>query len=90
MEKLEINFTEEKLMNVLDKVIFDENINRYGTETEDLICNVISYIKSNQMDPNVKFTLSDYCTEIGNKAGTYGFKLGFKEGIRLFRTMMNL
>lgn len=86
----EINFTEEKLMDTLEKLLSDDNINRYGDEAEALIKKVISYINSNEISDEVRFNLCDYCTEIGDISSTYGFKQGFKEGIRLFRTLMRL
>lgn len=94
MEKLTINeainFTEEKLMNVLDVLLYTENIERYGEDTAELIEKAHSYIKTNTIDSKVQFELCDYCSDIGSIAGTYGYKEGFKEGIRLFRTLMKL
>lgn len=86
----EINFTEEKLFDTLEKLLCDDNIDRGGAETDALIQKVISYIKSNEIAEDVTFSLCDYCTEIGDVASTYGFKQGFKEGIRSFRTLMRL
>lgn len=34
--------------------------------------------------------LSDYGCDIANMAGDYSFQKGFKEGVRLFRALMDL
>lgn len=94
MDKLKINkeiyFNEENLLNILDQLLCDCNIDRYGEETNTLVTHVHTFIQSNEIDPNVQFDLCDYCNEIATRASTYGFEQGFKEGVRLFRTLMKI
>lgn len=94
MEKIklntEINFTEEKLMDMLEQILFYENINRCGEEADELIDQAEDYIRNENISPDVQFKLCDYCSDISARASTHAFKVGFKEGVRLLRTLLML
>lgn len=94
MEKLELktelNINEGKLMQILEQQLFYDNIELTGSEANNLILQVHNYIKENDIDSTVKFELCDYCTEVGSLASKYAFQEGFKEGIRLFKTLIQI
>lgn len=86
----ELNFTEYKIMEILEGLIFSENLDITGEITDELIGKVQTYICNNVPDHGVILQLEDYCNEIADEASSHAYKIGFKEGVRLFRTLMTI
>lgn len=87
---LEISLNEDELFEMLGQHIFSHNINISGKKADDLMASAVQYMKKTKLDQKVIFELDDIIRDIATAAGDHGFNMGFKEGVRLFRTLMKL
>lgn len=89
-KKISINFSESRLMDIIDTIIYYDNIFLTTDELDSLIGKIEHYIGNLGIDVEECNKLSDDMQDIANGYAQYAYKEGFKEGVRLFRTMMSL
>lgn len=88
---IELNMSEENIEEMLKVTLLESNINIYGKEAGEymeFVCR--TFADEYNISDKAQRDLSDYCSDIASMASTYSFYKGFKEGIRLFRTLMSL
>lgn len=89
-ERTEFTINEERLFEILDLYSFQKNINIYGDQTDKIIEKVTNYIETLSIGSDEKLELCDSLESIESSAGRNAFNIGFKEGVRMFRTLMKL
>ena len=89
-ENLEIGLNENELFEMLGQQIFSRNINIPGREADDLMASAIQYMEETELDQTVILALGDFISDAAAAAGDHAFNMGFREGVRLFRTLMKL
>lgn len=87
----ELNISKDNLGRIIDLALKDSNNGTYGREAQEYIDFVCRKMTADYNIPEqAQRELSDYGCDIANMSGDYAFYRGFKEGVRLFRTLMNL
>lgn len=87
----ELNISKDNIGRIIDLALKESNNDTYGREAHEYIDFVCQKMAADYNIPEqAQRELSDYGCDIANMAGDYSFYRGFKEGVRLFRTLMNL
>lgn len=87
----ELNISENNIDKIIQAAIRDADLGTYGREAHEYIDFVCQKMAADyNISEQAQRELSDYGCDIANMAGNYSFQKGFKEGVRLFRTLMNL
>lgn len=87
----ELNISKDNIGEIIDLALKESNKNIYGRETEEYIKFVCKKMAADYNIPEqAQRDLSDYGCNIAVLAGDYSFQKGFKEGVRLFRALMDL
>lgn len=87
----ELNISKDNIGKIIDFVLKESNKSTYGRETIEYIDFVCKKMAADYNIPEqAQRDLSDYGCDIANIAGDYSFQKGFKEGVRLFRALMDL
>lgn len=89
-ENLEIGLDENELFEILGQHIFSRNINISGKKADDLMASAIQYMEKTELDQTIILALDDLIRDTATAAGDHAFNMGFREGVRLFRTLMKL
>ncbi|MDE6054836.1 MAG: hypothetical protein K2G55_14000 [Lachnospiraceae bacterium] len=87
----ELNISKDNIGRIIDLALKESNTDTYGKETHEYINFVCRKMTADHnISEQAQRELSDYGCDIANMAGDYSFQKGFKEGVRLFRTLMSL
>lgn len=87
----ELNISENNIDKIIQAAIHAADLGTYGREAQEYIDFVCRKMAADyNISEQAQRELSDYGCDIANMAGNYSFQKGFKEGVRLFRTLMNL
>lgn len=87
----ELNISKDNIGKIIDFVLKESNKSTYGRETSEYIDFVCKKMAADYNIPEqAQRELSDYGCNIAVLAGDYSFQKGFKEGVRLFRALMDL
>ena len=87
----ELNISENNIDKIIQAAIRDADLDTYGRDAHEYIDFVCQKMAADyNISEQAQRELSDYGCDIANMAGNYSFQKGFKEGVRLFRTLMNL
>ncbi len=87
----ELNISKDNIFRIIDNALKESNNDTYGRETQEYISFVCEKMTADYNIPEqAQRELSDYGCDIANMAKDYSFQKGFKEGVRLFRTLMSL
>lgn len=89
-KKTAINFSESKLMELIDRTMCEENIFLTTDELDSTIGELENYMNQLEITFETGEKLSGDLQNVISDYTSYAYKEGFKEGIRLFRTLMNL
>lgn len=89
-KKTAINFSESKLMELIDRTMCEENIFLTTDELDSTIGELEDSMNQLEITFETGEKLSDDLQNVISDYTSYAYKEGFKEGIRLFRTLMNL
>lgn len=87
----ELNISEENIGKIIKYALNEDNIDLIGNEANNYI-EYVNAIFSKEYDLSEKALrdLSDCCVDLAQMASSYSFQKGFKEGVRIFRTLMHL
>lgn len=87
----ELNISKDNIGGIIDLTLKESNIDPFGKETREYINFVCQKMAvDHNISEEAQRALSDYGSDIATMAGDYSFQKGFKEGVRLFRTLMSL
>lgn len=94
MDKMElkagINFSPEKLMDIIHTLLCEENVDFVGEAAENTIAEADEYFCGRVQEESDQFEMNSYLYSIASAAGSFAYQEGFKEGIRLCRTLQVL
>lgn len=87
----ELNISKENIGKIIDLALKESDIDTFGREAQEYINFVCEKMAADHnISEQAQNELSDYGCYIAVLAGGHSFQKGFKEGVRLFRTLMSL
>lgn len=90
VKRTEIGIDEDALCKMLKDYMFYENIDIYGDEMQGIMDSADTYMEKKGFDFDTVFELDEFIRDTAVAAGDHAFDVGFREGVRLFRTLMKL
>ncbi len=87
----ELNISKDNIGEIIDFALRESNKNTCGREALEYIDFVCQKMAADyNISEEAQRELSDYGCDIATMASDYSFQKGFKEGVRLFRALMDL
>lgn len=85
-----VNFNENNFFSYIGYIMNHRNADLFGSESTRLQEQACNIVNSCELSNDVKMNIVDLYTESMCECSHYAFESGFREGIRLVKTLMGM